>query len=177
MHESLTECLNILEYNKETKIHKSFKGEHRENDKWQLDWFPFIILLFKKCSQAPWSSCIISVVLRVNTFALWICPQRVRACTANTRLGLNRDIPPICKANYRHFILMLNRAGVLSYVDFIKLCHGELISLDLHLEMFLCSTPSGPFQRERCNHRILMTWHFPASPPPLQHKVVSVHQS
>lgn len=107
----------------------------------------------------------------------WICPQCVRARTANTHLGLNRDIPPICKANYHHFILMLYRAGVLSYVDFIELCHGELISLDLHLEMFLCSTPSGPFQRERCNHRILMTWHFLASLPPLQHKVVSVHQS
>lgn len=32
----------------------------------------------------------------------------------------------------------------LSYVDMIKLCHGELTGLHLHLEMFLCSIPPEP---------------------------------
>lgn len=35
-------------------------------------------------------------------------------------------------------ILMSYRAEGLSYGDLIKLCHGDLIKLDLHLEMFLC---------------------------------------
>ena len=79
-------------------------------------------------------------------------------------------------------IPMSYRAEVLSYVDLIKLCRGELIRSDLHLEMFLCSVPPET-SRERRNHRILMTWQFLAGVfPSLPQRralttVVSAHQS
>lgn len=63
--------------------------------------------------------------------------------------------------------VMLYRAQVLSYADMIKLCLGELIRLDLHLEKVLCSRPLEASQGGCCNQCFLMTWHFSAGFPPV----------
>lgn len=177
-----------------TSICKSFKKWNLILRKWleEVDCLPFIILRKPAIQNAAWYH----EALASNIWPL--CSISHLQSLLSAVYAQQIFIFAILKLDFRHkpgiylqsvklitttFIPVSYRAGVLSYADLIKLCHGELIRLDLHIEMFfVLRTPwtlsTWALQSQDCDD---LTFPGPVFPPPQQlllvHKVVSAHQS